>query len=81
VILIDVETPVDEHNVPRYHALRDVLVSLGPVLKKGALVIVESTIAPGTMQDLVLPLLTREQRLKLERRLLPGQLPGTRDAG
>jgi UDP-N-acetyl-D-mannosaminuronic acid dehydrogenase len=83
VILIDVETPVDEHNVPRYHALRDVLVSLGPVLKRGALVIVESTIAPGTMQDLVLPLLTESSSLSLNdgfylgncpERVMPGKL-------
>jgi UDP-N-acetyl-D-mannosaminuronic acid dehydrogenase len=57
VILIDVETPVDETNVPRYDALRSVLTSLGPILKDGALVIVESTIAPGTIRDVVLPLL------------------------
>jgi UDP-N-acetyl-D-mannosaminuronic acid dehydrogenase len=57
VITINVETPVDENHVPRYAALKCVLRSLGPVLKEGALVIVESTIAPGTMTDLVKPLL------------------------
>ncbi|MDP8287144.1 MAG: NAD(P)-binding domain-containing protein, partial [Candidatus Electryonea clarkiae] len=57
IILIDVETPVDEDHQPRYAALRSVLRELGPVMKSGALVIVESTIAPLTMQDLVLPLL------------------------
>lgn len=54
VILIDVETPVDDDHVPRYDALKAVLKSLGPVLKDGALVIVESTISPGTMDGLVL---------------------------
>jgi UDP-N-acetyl-D-mannosaminuronic acid dehydrogenase len=57
VVTINVETPVDEHHVPRYAALRSVLRSLGPVLKDGALVIVESTIAPGTMAQVVKPLL------------------------
>ena len=57
VLLIDVETPVDEHNEPRYEALRSALKSLGSVLKKGALVIIESTIAPRTMSEMVLPLL------------------------
>ncbi|MDW8065738.1 MAG: nucleotide sugar dehydrogenase [Anaerolineae bacterium] len=57
VVLICVETPVDEERKPRYKALRSALHSLGPVLKEGALVIVESTLAPRTMQDLVLPLL------------------------
>ncbi len=32
LILIDVETPVDDRNIPRYEALRSVLDSLGPVL-------------------------------------------------
>ncbi|MGC8947273.1 MAG: nucleotide sugar dehydrogenase [Anaerolineae bacterium] len=59
VLLICVETPVDEDRRPRYEALGRALQSLGPVLKEGALVIVESTIAPRTMQDVVRPLLER----------------------
>ena len=57
IILIDVETPTDEHHVPQYIALRNVCQSLGKVIKEGVLVIVESTIAPGTMETLVRPLL------------------------
>src|SRR5690606_14539824 len=53
VILIDVETPVNSHHEPEYEALRAVCNSLGPVLKQGALVIVESTLAPGTVDQLV----------------------------
>jgi UDP-N-acetyl-D-mannosaminuronic acid dehydrogenase len=53
VILIAVETPVDADHKPRYQALRLALESLAPNLKLGALVIIESTIAPGTMRDLV----------------------------
>ncbi len=57
VITINVETPVDEQHIPRYLALQSALRDLGPVLKAGALVIVESTIAPGTMAHVVRPLL------------------------
>jgi UDP-N-acetyl-D-mannosaminuronic acid dehydrogenase len=57
VVLIDVETPVDEDNRPRYTALRAACCSLGPVMKDGALVVVESTIAPGTIDGVVRPLL------------------------
>lgn len=57
IVLIDVETPVDENHIPRYQALQAAVKSLSGVLKKGALVIVESTIAPGTMSGLVLPAL------------------------
>lgn len=55
VFLIDVETPVDEDHIPRYKALNNVCRSLGPVLKNGALVIVESTVSPGTTNNLVRP--------------------------
>lgn len=74
VILIDVETPVDENNIPRYEALRSALSRLEPVLKTGALVIVESTIAPGTMRDVVLPLLEEHDK-KLNRDFYLGNCP------
>lgn len=58
VILIAVETPVDDATRrPRYAALRGALAALGGQLREGALVVVESTIAPGTMQHVVRPLL------------------------
>ncbi len=57
VLLIDVETPVGDDHKPQYTALKAACCSLGPVMKPGALVIVESTIAPGTMEHLVRPLL------------------------
>lgn len=57
IILIDVETPVDETHIPRYAALKSACTQLSGVLKPGALVIIESTIAPGTMKGTVLPIL------------------------
>jgi UDP-N-acetyl-D-mannosaminuronic acid dehydrogenase len=63
IILIAVETPVDESNIPRYEALRSALHSLGRVLKPGSLVIVESTLAPGTMHQIVMPLLAETSGL------------------
>ncbi len=56
-ILIAVETPVGSDNRPAYVALRAALASLGPHLAPGTLVVIESTIAPGTMQGLVRPAL------------------------
>ena len=57
VVLIAVETPIDSVHQPRYSALRAALRSLEPDLKPGAMVIVESTVAPGTMHRLVRPTL------------------------
>ena len=83
IILIDVETPVDEKNEPRYKALEGSLISLGPFLKRGALVIIESTIAPGTIQNFVLPILEEHSGYKVNtdfylgncpERVMPGKL-------
>jgi len=75
VILIDVETPVDENNIPGYNALRAVLRNLGPVLQVGSLVVVESTIAPGTIHNVVKPLLEEGSGRKLNEGFYLGNCP------
>ncbi len=75
VITINVETPVDEDHQPRYEALRSVLRRLGPVLKAGALVIVESTLAPGTMDQTVRPLLEAYAVTKVNEGFYLGHCP------
>lgn len=75
VILICVETPVGEDNMPHYDALRSALVSLGKLIKEGSLVIIESTIAPGTMQHLVKPVLEESSGLKLNEGFFLGNCP------
>ena len=57
MVLIDVETPVNDEHIPEYHALKESLKSLAGVMKPGVLVVVESTIMPGTMQKIALLLL------------------------
>ena len=90
VILVAVETPIDSVNQPRYTALRAALRSLEPYLGTGVsqtgtaqLVIIESTVAPGTMDKLVRPLLEAEGRRKAGKdfylvhcpeRVMPGRL-------
>ena len=75
IILIAVETPVDNTYKPRYQALRDALSRLGLVLKQEALVIIESTIAPGTISKLVIPILEQSNNIKLNRDFYLGHCP------
>jgi UDP-N-acetyl-D-mannosaminuronic acid dehydrogenase len=63
-ILIDVQTPTDEDNVPRYESLRAVSKQVGENMKKGATVIIESTCAPGTTNFLVQPILEEHSGMK-----------------
>jgi len=80
VVLICVDTPVDADHRPSFKALRSACSQLGQVLKEGALVIVESTIAPGTMDSIVRPALEssssgRQVHLgHCPERVMPGKL-------
>ena len=83
VVFINVETPVGEDHQPKYEALKAACSSLASVMKPGTLVIVESTIAPGTMDRVVGPLLEKGSGLKVNsgfylghcpERVMPGKL-------
>ncbi len=84
VILIAVETPVeDDTRKPAYEALRGALCDLGAHLADGAMVIVESTIAPRTMELVVKPELERASGKRVNQdfylancpeRVMPGKL-------
>lgn len=63
-ILIDVQTPVDDKKIPRYESLRDVLKLVATHMKKGVTIIIESTVAPGTTDNIVQPILEHESGMK-----------------
>ena len=63
-ILIDVQTPVDEKHVPQNASLKEVAQSVGKYMKKGAMVVIESTVAPGTTEYVVKPILEKFSGMK-----------------
>ncbi|MBC8449567.1 MAG: nucleotide sugar dehydrogenase, partial [Chloroflexi bacterium] len=69
VILIDVQTPVGADHVPDYESLRQASEQVGRCLQPGTLVIIESTVAPGTTQHVVRPILERASGLKAGRKV------------
>src|SRR2546429_540510 len=70
VVAVCVETPIDPttHD-PSYKALKAALAEIAPVLKRGALVSIESTLAPGTMEGVVRPALERGSKRTVGRDL------------
>jgi UDP-N-acetyl-D-glucosamine dehydrogenase len=64
VILICVPTPLSNEHQPDLDALRSATATVGKNLKVGSLVIIESTIEPGTCRNILLPSLLKESGLK-----------------
>jgi UDP-N-acetyl-D-mannosaminuronic acid dehydrogenase len=56
-ILIDVQTPVESDHMPRYESLKSVCKEIGTYLKDQVLIVIESTVAPGTTQYIAKPIL------------------------
>lgn len=75
VVLIDVDTPVATDHRPRFEALRSACRELGKVMKPGVLVVVESTIAPGTCSTVVAPLLEKASGRTLNQGFFLGHCP------
>lgn len=84
IILIAVQTPTDgaEHE-PKYFSLKEACRGIGENMKEGVLVITESTVAPGTTEHVIKPILERRSGLTAGRdfklaysyeRLMPGKL-------
>jgi UDP-N-acetyl-D-mannosaminuronic acid dehydrogenase len=63
-ILIDVQTPVEADHAPRYDSLKEVAAQLGGQLRKGVLVCIESTVAPGTTVNMVKPILEERSGMR-----------------
>ncbi len=62
--IITVPTPVDSHNRPDLTPLLRASETVGKVLKKGDIVVYESTVYPGCTEDDCVPVLERESGLK-----------------
>lgn len=64
LILIDVQTPTDANHIPQYDSLKEACHQIGRFLSRGKVVIIESTVAPGTTEYIVKPILEKESGLK-----------------
>ena len=65
LVLICVPTPLSDDHKPDLTLLINAITTVGRNIKSGTLVIVESTIEPGTCRNVLLPILLKESGLKL----------------
>ncbi|WP_301334923.1 nucleotide sugar dehydrogenase [Salinimicrobium tongyeongense] len=73
--IITVPTPVDKNNRPDLTPLYKSSESVGKVLKKGDVVIYESTVFPGATEDECVPVLERVSGLKYNEDFFVGYSP------
>ncbi len=64
VFIVTVPTPVDEANRPDLSPLEAASASIGKILKRGDVVIYESTVYPGTTEEICIPVLERVSGLR-----------------
>lgn len=64
IYIVTVPTPTDRHNRPVLTPMIKSSESIGSVLKKGDIVIYESTVYPGVTEDEMVPVLERVSGLK-----------------
>jgi nucleotide sugar dehydrogenase len=81
LILLSLPTPMDEKNIPDYSALRSVAKQLSNLLAPNSLVIVESTIEPGFIEDEMISLISKSNRLKIEETFQIGVCPENANPG
>lgn len=65
IIIISVPTPLKDNNAPDLSYVANASRAVAGVMKKGALVVYESTVYPGCTEDFCLPILEKESRMKL----------------
>jgi len=75
VFIITVPTPIDEYKRPDLTPLMKSSESVGQVLKKGDVVVYESTVYPGCTEEVCVPILERASGLKFNKDFFAGYSP------
>jgi UDP-N-acetyl-D-galactosamine dehydrogenase len=64
IIVVAVPTPVDEAHIPDFFPLVSSSKTVGQHMKKGAIVVYESTVYPGATEEVCIPLLEQHSGMK-----------------
>ncbi len=75
VFIVSVPTPVDDHKKPDLTPLRKASETVGKVLKRGDIVVYESTVYPGATEEYCVPVLEAVSGLRFNRDFFAGYSP------
>jgi UDP-N-acetyl-D-galactosamine dehydrogenase len=75
IIIVAVPTPVDGAHIPDFRPLIGSSTSVGRHMKKGAIVVYESTVYPGATEEVCIPVLERESGMTWKTDFFVGYSP------
>ena len=75
IYIITVPTPIDKHKKPDLTPLEKSSESVGSILKKGDIVIYESTVYPGATEEVCVPILEEQSSLTFNKDFYCGYSP------
>jgi UDP-N-acetyl-D-galactosamine dehydrogenase len=75
LFIVAVPTPVDHFHVPDLGAMENASAIIGKQMSPGSCVVYESTVYPGVTEDVCVPILERESKLKFGRDFTVGYSP------
>ena len=81
LILLSLPTPMDENNIPTYSALESVGKQLSQILQPNSLVVVESTIEPGFIEDMMIKIIEGTNTLHVGKNFTIGVCPENANPG
>jgi len=73
--IVTVPTPIDEFKKPDLRLLIKASEMIGRIIKKGNLIIYESTVYPGCMEEVCFPILEKNSNLKFNKDFFCGYSP------
>ena len=75
IYIITVPTPIDKTNLPNLMPLIETSKNIGVLLRKGDIVIYESTVYPGVTEDICVPELEKSSNMKFNKDFFCGYSP------
>ena len=75
IFIVTVPTPIDKHKRPDLTPLEKSSEAVGQILKKGDIVIYESTVYPGSTEEVCVPILERQSGLTFNKDFYCGYSP------
>lgn len=81
-VILSLPTPMDKNNVPDYSALLSVSKDLNKMLKPGSLIVIESTIEPGFVENELISIIEgKDNRIKAKKDFSIATCPETANPG